>query len=248
MDNTQHYVAIIGDIIDSRTLTNRRQVQIQLQQVLQRVNSFAFLDTYKQILDISPFSYSTTKQVQLTNEKNSITSSFTITLGDEFQGLLSDCSHVVSIVDYIERHMWPVRIRFGIGIGEIHTEIIKDSPFGMDGPAYHIARDMLTHLKQSEKKHKEPYTTTRIGIIKDENLSLMLNMTFSLLSTLKEGWTEKQQKTLHTFMEGGQYNQQKTADLLGITQPTVNSALSSAHFYTYLHTLAGITSRLSEAC
>ncbi len=58
----------------------------------------------------------------------------------------------------------------------------------------------------------------------------MLNMTFSLLSTLKEGWTEKQQKTLHTFMEGGQYNQQKTAALLGITQPTVNSALSSAHF------------------
>ncbi len=152
MDNTQHYVAIIGDIIDSRTLTNRRQVQIQLQKVLQRVNNFSFLGTYKQLIDISPFSYTTTKQVQLTNEKNSITSSFTITLGDEFQGLLSNYSHVVSIVDYIERHMWPVRIRFGIGIGEIHTEIIKDSPFGMDGPAYHIARDMLAHLKQSEKK------------------------------------------------------------------------------------------------
>nr|WP_319475018.1 SatD family protein [uncultured Sphaerochaeta sp.] len=246
MDNTHHYVAIIADIIDSRTLPNRRQVQIQLQQVLKNVNNYSFLDTYTQLIQTAPFSHPLSKPKQRTTLKDTIVSPFTITLGDEFQGLLSDYSLAVPIVDYIERHMWPVRIRFGIGIGEIHTEIIRNSPFGMDGPAYHIARDMLIHLKQSEKKHKEPFTTMRIGIADNEKLSMMLNMTFSLLSTLKEGWTEKQQKTVHTFMEAGQYNQMQTAALLGITQPTVNNALSAAHFYTYLHTLAGILSSLNE--
>ncbi|MXI85896.1 SatD family protein [Sphaerochaeta halotolerans] len=248
MENRQHYAAIIADIIGSRTLTNRRQVQTKLQMVLQNINNYSFLGTYEQLIQTAPFSYTFPKPKQSNFIKDSIASSFTITLGDEFQGLLSDCSLAVPIVDYIERHMWPVRIRFGIGIGEIHTEIIKDSPFGMDGPAYHIARDMLMQLKQSEKKHKEPYTTIRIGIADNEKLSLMLNMTFSLLSTLKAGWTDKQQKTLHTFMEAGQYNQMQTAALLGITQPTVNNALASAQFYTYLHTLAGITSILSEEC
>lgn len=46
-----------------------------------------------------------------------------ITLGDEFQGLLNNPAYAIEIVKYIQRELYPVKLRFGIGIGEISTEI-----------------------------------------------------------------------------------------------------------------------------
>ena len=46
-----------------------------------------------------------------------------ITLGDEFQGLLKNGSAAVFIIDKIEREMYPIKFRFGLGVGEITTDI-----------------------------------------------------------------------------------------------------------------------------
>ena len=62
--NTIHsFVAVIGDIKDSRLLENRKEVQLRLREVLERLNE---------------------------NYKEEIVSRFLITLGDEFQGLGAD--------------------------------------------------------------------------------------------------------------------------------------------------------------
>lgn len=167
-------------------------------------------------------------------------------MGDEFQGLVADASLVLPITEYIERHLYPIRIRFGIGIGEITTNISSESPFGMDGPAYHQARDMLIALKQGEHRNREPFSTKRIGIQNNEKIALLVNTTLSLLSTLTDEWTENQQKTISTYLEDGQCNQQRTAKILGITQPTVQKSLASAHIYTYISAIRTLSKILEE--
>ena len=92
------YVAIIGDIVNSRKIINRTEIQEKLNRVLEDIN-----------LDY----------------KASIAAKFIITLGDEFQGLLSNPCDLFNIIDRIKFTMHPVKIRFGIGIGEINTEINK---------------------------------------------------------------------------------------------------------------------------
>jgi len=94
--NDKPYVAIIGDIIGSRNIENRNEVQNKLKDVLNHVNN-------KYAEDIS--------------------AKFTITLGDEFQGLLSAGRYVMDIIQFIERKMYPVKMRFGVGIGKITTDI-----------------------------------------------------------------------------------------------------------------------------
>ncbi len=51
-----------------------------------------------------------------------IAAKFTITLGDEFQGLLSSPEVLMDIVDYIKVHLHPIKVRFGIGFGDMSTE------------------------------------------------------------------------------------------------------------------------------
>lgn len=55
------------------------------------------------------------------NEKydRDIASKFTITLGDEFQGLLCNGKNIIKIIFEIENCMWPIDIRFGIGIEKL---------------------------------------------------------------------------------------------------------------------------------
>jgi hypothetical protein len=119
------YIAIIADIKDSKKIINRNEVQKKLKKVLKEINE---------------------------KYRNDISSKFTITLGDEFQGLLCNGVNTMNIIAEIERRMFPTLIRFGIGIGEITTDINKEMSIGADGSAYYMARSAVEYLKSGEKK------------------------------------------------------------------------------------------------
>ena len=119
------YFAIIGDIIDSRKILHRNEVQMQMQQVLNNVN-----DTYKEY----------------------IASNFTITLGDEFQGLLSNASKIFEIIDYIRYSLYPINLRLGIGIGDMSTRFQRTTSIGSDGPAYWAARQAINTIHNDDNK------------------------------------------------------------------------------------------------
>jgi len=118
------YIAIIGDIIDSKKIKSRRQIQEKLNRILKHVNEAYYAD---------------------------ISAKFIITLGDEFQGLLKSFEHMLDIVKYIQREMYPVMLRFGIGFGEINTNIFFEAAIGADGPAYYAAREVIEQLRGQEK-------------------------------------------------------------------------------------------------
>lgn len=127
-----NYIAIIGDIKDSKKIKNRGLIQEKLNCVLNYVNEAYDAD---------------------------ISAKFVVTLGDEFQGLLKRKEHLFTIIRHIQREMYPVRLRFGIGLGEISTTIFSEAAIGADGPAYYAAREMIEQLREQEECAKRMETT-----------------------------------------------------------------------------------------
>lgn len=78
------YYAVIADIVSSKSIKDRNAVQKKLQGVLDYVNE---------------------------NYANHITSKFCITIGDEFQGILTGCKYLFEIITFIELSMYPLMLR-----------------------------------------------------------------------------------------------------------------------------------------
>lgn len=213
------YVAIIGDIVQSKKLKDRDEVQKKLHHVLGLINN----------------KYS-----------DYIASNFMITLGDEFQGLLKCGENTINIINEIEAKMYPVQIRFGIGVGEIITDINRDIPLGADGPAYHNARRMINDLKSIEKKVKTGNPTIMIASQGDNsNTDLLLNSIFLLCSTIKRKWSDRQREIVNAYIESDN-NQTKAAEKLGIKQSSVNKGLTSAGYYAYKSAIDTVIKAISE--
>ena len=197
------YIAVIADIKESKKISNRNEVQKQLGQVLTEINE---------------------------KYNNDIYSKFTITLGDEFQGLLCNGANTMNIISDIERRMFPVKLRFGIGIGEIITDVNKEISIGADGPAYHMARKAIEHLKADEKKKRTNTADTRIEIDGNEKAALLLNTILSLLTIIKENWSDRQREIIWDMLEH-QDSQMSVANRLNIKQPSVQKSMSKGKYY-----------------
>jgi len=112
-------LVLIGDIVASKRIKNRKEIQKKLQ------NLFKSFNNNKEI--ISPF---------------------TITLGDEFQAVFSKADNIFKYLWEVLFAIYPVQVRFSFGIGDITTSINTVQAIGMDGPAFYNAREGLTELKQ----------------------------------------------------------------------------------------------------
>ncbi|RBP66787.1 SatD family protein [Alkalibaculum bacchi] len=115
-----------------------------------------------------------------------------ITLGDEFQGLLNYGEDVMNIISDIELEMFPIRIRFGVGIGTLTTEVNREIPLGADGPAYYNARKMIDELKKIERMNRKSDSNIMIASEKNHDNDMMLNAILSLCFTLQSKWTKRQ--------------------------------------------------------
>jgi len=213
------YIAIIGDIKKSKQLDDRKKIQIQLQKILNDIN------------------------IKYTKD---IASKFMITLGDEFQGLLGCGENVMSIISEIETKIYPVKIRYGVGIGEMTTDINPDLPLGADGPAYYNARDAIEYLKNNEKKSKASQANIMIMADGESNPTVkLLNTVLSLETVIKSKWTDRQREIIHEYIKNDD-NQIKAAEGLSITQSSVQKSLSKANYYTYKEAMDIVSNVLSE--
>lgn len=220
----QRYAAIIGDIVNSRKIENRNEIQKRLKNLLDDINK-----KYHEY----------------------IASKFIITLGDEFQGLLKNPDKAIEIISYIEIGLLSVEVRFGIGIGAISTDINYENSSEVDGPAYHRAREMISRIECIEKQYTERISNVMISSTDDKHQSKnycideLLNSILSVCTALKSKWTERQKEIILTYLSNGQ-NQYKTANALSIGQSSVNKALKSAKYYTYKYAMETIEKYLSK--
>lgn len=201
-----NYIAIIGDIKHSKNISNRYEIQEKLKKTLDYINK---------------------------RFKKDIAAKFLITLGDEFQGLLSVAEPLVDIIGYIQNEMFPVRIRIGVGIGEITTEINRNAAIGADGPAFYAARRAITGIHDTEKKLKKQAPDVQIEFEDSSELDLeQINTILSLLKVVENGWSESQRKTIWDMIENGG-SQEDCAKRMKTTQSTVARRLSSGNYMVY---------------
>ena len=213
------YIAIIGDMKESKKISNRGEVQKKLNHVLDEIN---------------------------TRYKEDISSKFIITLGDEFQGLLCNGTNTMQILSRIERQMYPVLIRFGVGIGGITTEVNREMSIGADGPGFYKARTAIEYLKDDEKRKQTNPAHIRFEIDGDNQASTtMLNTILSLVTVLQETWSDRQREIIWDMLEH-QDSQLDAAKRLAIKQPTVQKSLSKGKYYAYKHALDTIGKALEE--
>lgn len=213
------YIAIIGDIKESKKIENRNEIQKKLNKILHDINE-------KYAKDIS--------------------SKFIITLGDEFQGLLCNGKNITHMISEIERRMYPVKIRFGIGVGKITTQVNNEISIGADGPAYHKARAAVEYLKDREKRNQTNPADIRLET-DTENLKStnLVNAVLSLMAVIKESWSDRQREIIWDMLEH-QDSQSDAAKRLGIKQPSVQKSLSKGKYYAYKEAADTVGEALGE--
>lgn len=113
---------MISDIVGSRKLNNREEVQSRLEAQLDALNA----------------------------SREQMLSPYTITLGDEFQAVFDGADRVFPDLLALMRALYPVRIRFAFGLGSISTAINTKQAIAMDGPAFYRARDLLERMKKQD--------------------------------------------------------------------------------------------------
>ena len=207
------YYAIIGDIKNSKDIENRYEVQEKLKHILNNVNL---------------------------NYKDNIKANFLITLGDEFQGLLSKSEDILEIVKYIQREMYPIKLRFGIGVGEISTKIEKKAAIGADGPAFYAARQMIDFLREEEKHLRNQAPDIQVAFYNKESFIIdEINMMLTLTKIIEDNWTDKQRYTIWDMMLNGG-SQEICAKRMKTSQSTIARRLIDGKYLIYIKALKTI--------
>lgn len=203
------YLAIIGDFIDSKSISpnERYNLQKELENSLHTVNQ-----KYEQYL----------------------VSKFSITLGDEFQGLVKIETPIFHLLDDLYFSLVPYDIRFGLGIGEIFTDINPHQSIGADGPAYWHAR----HAIQYVHKYND-YGNTRIAIkTNDTSHTKFLNTLIAAADALKSNWRASQLEIFHTLLFENLYeeefDQKAIGNLLKLSSSALSKRLKSSNLKVYL--------------
>ncbi len=157
------------------------------------------------------------------NFKEFLIADFVITLGDEWQGVFSDISQSYKVVSFFQEYFYPISLSFGVGEGEIETELFSKS-VEMDGQVFHCSREALEYGKDTSQN--VCYKTN------DSTKDLLLNTTLHLLQILRESWTERQYQKVMLYKQ--LRKETLVANELNISQADVNKSLSAAHGRVYL--------------
>ncbi len=116
-----HVIVVLADLVSSRQIVDRRAFQKRLARAI----------------------------AALGQGRRDLLSPWTVTLGDEFQAVYRNAGHVFRDAFELRRAVHPHRVRYVIAAGEITTVINPRQAIGMDGPAFHRARDGMQALKES---------------------------------------------------------------------------------------------------
>ncbi len=191
MENNSIYTVLIGDISRSRQLNGMDRYQTQL--------------------------FVKSAVVQINEQFQSyIEAPMTITKGDEFQGLIDAPDHAYEIIHALQRMVFPIQIRYGLGIGNIYR-MGGILPIEMDGPAFHRANKALMFAKKRK---------TSIWLISDNEIfDSLVNTIFQLISAIKSRWNERHYKLYWSYQEMGTYRE--VAEIENVTPQAVCDVLKN---------------------
>lgn len=202
------YLALIGDLKNSRQIAERAQAQKEVQRALAQIN-----ETYPSLF----------------------ASRLTLTLGDEFQALIHPGQGgLMRMMDELEARLLPFPFRVGLGFGGILTDIDSSVSIGADGEAYWRAREAIGYVHANESGGKIRTHCLGFSAERDE----LLNALMEASDTLKSGWTALQRQTFSLLTLEGIYtpvfDQKKFAASIGISESSLTKRLNASDIKLYL--------------
>jgi len=202
-------IAVIGDIIKSKSILDRHKTQQDLQRVLLQINQ---------------------------RHQAMLASRFTITLGDEFQGLFKDGNGLLHILDEISFSLRPIGLRFGIGVGTLTTEVDPTTSIGADGPAYWKAREAIEFI---HKNNDYGRANIHLSVQEQDDTVNLINQILKLTALQVSGWRDSQIEVYkiileEDLMEPEEISHQKIADKLDILTSSLTRRFESSGIKRYM--------------
>lgn len=206
------YLALIADVIDSKTVQERLDLQKQVEKTLQKMNEL-FGDY--------------------------LASRFTLTLGDEFQALLKVDAPVFQIIDTLRLELTPTQLRFGIGLGEIVTAIDPLQSVGADGPAYWNARAAINFVHQKNDYGNTQIYFSSGKENQDFFVNALIASGEAIRSGWRDSQEEILLNLLKRSVYSESFSQQDLAQSLAINPSALSKRLKSSSVRVYLRGRAG---------
>ena len=201
------YLALIADVIDSKMVQERFDLQKQLEITLQKINGL-FADY--------------------------LASCFTLTLGDEFQALLKVDAPVFQIIDTLRSELTPTQLRFGIGLGEIVTAIDPLQSVGADGPAYWNARAAINFVHQKNDYGNTQIYFSSGKENQDFFVNALIASGEAIRSGWRDSQEEILLNLLKRSVYSESFSQQDLAQSLGLNPSALSKRLKSSSIRVYL--------------
>lgn len=144
--------------------------------------------------------------VQLINKsrKTSILSPLTITLGDEFQGIVKGIVEAIDIIQELEESLLTkernFKLRYVVVEGEVDTPINQEIAYGMLGEGLTRARKKVENLKKSHYRFHFD--------LKDNIKAEALNHLYIAIQVIIDAWKPDQDyKLVSTFLKNEDYKE-----------------------------------------
>lgn len=201
------YLALIADVIDSKMVQERLDLQKQVEKTLQKMNEL-FGDY--------------------------LASRFTLTLGDEFQALLKVDAPVFQIIDTLRSELTPTQLRFGIGLGEIVTAIDPLQSVGADGPAYWNARAAINFVHQKNDYGNTQIYFSSGKENQDFFVNALIASGEAIRSGWRDSQEEILLNLLKRSVYSESFSQQDLAQSLGLNPSALSKRLKSSSIRVYL--------------
>jgi len=170
------------------------------------------------------------KTVNFINRKyeEEILSPLTITLGDEFQGIMKNvASSVDAIIDMEEfmiKNKFEFKLRYVLNQGEIDTPINSEISYKMLGKGLTESRKKLEFLKGSNDRFQFS--------LEDSDKTLIINNAFRILKNIIDRWnTEKDYDIVSAFIQFRDYK--KVAEALGKNRSLIWKREKSLNLESY---------------
>ncbi len=142
----------------------------------------------------------------------------TFTIGDEFQARYPTLGDAIEASIQLHlRSLDVIRLRIGIGWGELIAEDPARSPFGQDGPCWWRARDAIELVDRSSKGRTQGLRT---AVRTETLLDPLLNGYLVLRDTLLSGFDEVDAQIAVGLFEG--LSQTELAERLGLNKSSIS--------------------------
>jgi len=192
----KQYIVITADIIESKKIINEKQIY----------NSLKKLNIYMEDL------------------KNQSITRFELSRGDEIQAIFNIESDISKIIMSMLYSFYPIKLKIGIGIGEVLREdIVNKNSWNSNGVAFYNARKAIDILNKEKRKKSILYLESS-----NQSLNNYFNSFYSLNLLNYNRWKATQWEAVYYYEK--YKNLEKVATRLNVSISAIQQRIASSNW------------------